>query len=150
MHRHVLICGAVGAGKSTLISKILAETEKPLYGYCTKSRNKRADGGHEIYMFPAGKPEDAVKLAECGREGANANTEIFETLGVSLIERAENNGIIIMDEIGFMERDSEKFKAAVLKALDGDIPVLGAVKAGHNDCDFLNAVRGHRNADLFR
>ena len=37
--------------------------------------------------------------------------------------------IPLMDEIGFFEQDALAFQAAILDALDGDIPVLAAVKA---------------------
>ena len=36
--------------------------------------------------------------------------------------------------------------AAVIRALDGDMPVLAAVKP--KDTPFLRAVRGHENAEL--
>lgn len=38
------------------------------------------------------------------------------------------------------------FQSAVLCALDGDTPVLAAVKP--KDTPFLRAVRGHENAEL--
>lgn len=51
-----------------------------------------------------------------------------------------------MDELGFLENDAKVFQSAVLCALDGDTPVLAAVKP--KDTPFLRAVRGHENAEL--
>ena len=45
-----------------------------------------------------------------------------------------------MDELGFLERDAHRFQEAVLAALQGDQPVLAAVK-NRND-PFLQAARG--------
>ena len=71
---------------------------------------------------------------------------MFDTLGAQLIESAPEGGIILMDELGFPENDAKVFQSAVLCALDGDTPVLAAVKP--KDTPFLRAVRGHENAEL--
>ena len=34
--KHILICGAKGVGKSTLIRKLCMAANAPIYGYCTK------------------------------------------------------------------------------------------------------------------
>jgi nucleoside-triphosphatase len=62
--------------------------------------------------------------------------------------KAGAGGIIVMDEIGFMEAGSKAFCGAVMHCLDGDIPVLAAVKARF-DVDYLNAVRAHPKAALY-
>ena len=38
--------------------------------------------------------------------------------------------LIIMDELGFLEGEAEQFKQAVYDTLEGDTPVLGALRAG--------------------
>ena len=149
MHKHILICGEVGAGKSTAISKILASTNKHVYGYCTKSLNHRADGYHEIFIYPPSEPEKAVKIAECDTVHHYADTSVFETLGVELLRSVKPDGIILMDEIGFMEKDAERFKALILELLSGEIPIIGAVKARHPENEFLNRVKNHPNVDLY-
>ena len=52
-----------------------------------------------------------------------------------------------MDELGFMEAKAEAFTRAVLETLDGDIPVIAAVKARF-DIPFLDAVRAHPKGKL--
>ena len=52
-----------------------------------------------------------------------------------------------MDELGFMEAKAEAFTREVFAALDGDIPVIAAVKARF-DVLFLNEVRAHPHAQL--
>ena len=51
-----------------------------------------------------------------------------------------------MDELGFMESNASAFCFGVLSALDGDIPVLAAVK--NKETAFLKAVREHKNVEL--
>ena len=74
--------------------------------------------------------------------------EVFDTLGAAYIRAGKPDGILVMDEIGFFEQDAERFQSAVFDALDGDIPVLAAVKA-REGIPFLEKVRTHPNADLF-
>ena len=149
MHSHILICGEVGVGKSTLISKLLENTKKNISGYYTKSLKERPDGYHEIFMYAPGDEEHAVYIAECDKKHHSVNLDVFETFGVSLLEKVNKGDIIVMDELGFMEERAEKFTSRVLELLDGDITVIGAVKSSHPDSEFLEKVRNHKNADLY-
>ena len=73
---------------------------------------------------------------------------VFDALGVRYLAAARPGGLIVMDELGFMEAEAEAFKQAVLHALDGDIPVLAAVK-DRRDVPFLNAVSSEPKAALY-
>ncbi len=149
--RHILICGEVGAGKSTLVQKLLKATNRPLYGFITKRLEADETGFHPIYIHPAGAIERAHDednlIGTCDTKIHNISTETFNTLGVEYL-KAEPGGLIVMDELGFMEAGAEKFVKSVFAALDGDIPVIAAVKARY-DVAFLNEVRAHKNAKLF-
>lgn len=148
MHKHLMICGEVGVGKSTLINRLLENIDKPVYGYVTKSLNRRDDGYHEIFMYAPGDAEHAVFLADCNTRDRHVNLEVFETLGLELLSEVRDDGIILMDEIGFMEEKAKGFTSRVLELLDGDIPVIAAVKSTHPDSEYLNAVRNHPNVKL--
>lgn len=149
--RHILICGEVGAGKSTLIQKLLKQSTRPVYGFVTKRLEADETGFHPIYIHPAGAQARAHEqenlIGTCDSKVHNIVTETFDTLGVEYLE-AERGGLIVMDELGFMEAHAERFVKSVFSALDGDIPVIAAVKARF-DVPFLNAVRAHKNARLF-
>ena len=148
--KHILICGEVGVGKSTLIQRLLAENERPLYGFITKKRDPDENGFHPIYIHPAAvnerkfEPENCI--GTCDRRIHNINLDVFNTLGVAYL-KATPDGLILMDELGFMEAKAETFTRAVLQALDGEIPVIAAVKA-RMDIPFLNEVRAHPNSKL--
>ena len=68
-------------------------------------------------------------------------------LGV-IVSVARPGGILVMDELGFMEAGAEAFTRAVLEALEGDIPVIAAVKHRF-DVPFLNAVRAMPKAKRY-
>ena len=77
------------------------------------------------------------------------NLEVFEELGVKLLNEAKPDGVIVMDEIGFMEIRAERFCDAVLRALEGDIPVLATVKDTELGSEFLDKVRKHPKAEVY-
>ena len=49
--KHILICGARGVGKSTLIAKLIAGIDAPLYGYFTKRLDKADDDGLFLFTY---------------------------------------------------------------------------------------------------
>ena len=148
--KHILICGEVGIGKSTLITRLLEHSNRPLYGFITKKLDPDENGFHPIYIHPAGIKtrvwEQENMIGTCDRRTHNINLDVFNTLGVAYLQ-AKPDGIIVMDELGFMESKAEAFVESVFAALDGEIPVIAAVKARF-DVPFLNEVRAHPNTKL--
>lgn len=149
--KHILVCGDVGVGKSTLISRLLECNTRPVYGFITKRLEAEENGFHPIYIHPAGAKKrvwtEENQIGTCDRKTHNINLAVFNTLGVQYLE-ADPSGLIIMDELGFMEAGAESFVNAVFRALDGSVPVIAAVKARF-DVDFLNRVRVHEKCDLY-
>lgn len=153
MKRHLLLCGERGVGKSTLIRRLLAENRREVGGFVTKRLTEAdANGFFPIYLYPARQREEerrserANLVGTCDSRSSVRYPEVFDGLGTHLIESAPRGGLILMDELGFLENDAKAFQTAVLRALDGDTPVLAAVKP--KDTPFLRAVRGHGNAEL--
>lgn len=148
---HVLIVGAQGVGKSTLIRKVLSELCLPVCGYETKKEDALADPalGTPIYIYPAGaehiQSPDRLLGYRCCRNPVTF-TEAFDRFADRL-NGEEDRGIVVLDEIGFMESDAEKFRAAILRKLDGDVPVIAAVK--NADTPFLRTVREHPKCRCF-
>ena len=152
--KHILISGERCVGKSTLIEKLLSASTRPRYGFVTKMGPAGPDGFHPIYIHPAGQPlhervyTEANCIGTCDSRTHRPNLDAFNTLGVQYIREARPGGILIMDELGFFESKADRFTAAVLEALAGDIPVLAAVKSRTN-VPFLNAVRAAPQAEVF-
>ena len=125
-----------------MIRKLTQQLHVPVYGYRTKTVNKRADGYHEIYMFPYGAQEqevsEACHIGDCNTRQRVIHNEVFNTLGVKLVE-AKPDGVLVLDEIGFMESQAEAFCGAVLTQLQGNVPVLAAVRTSI-DTPFIQKV----------
>ena len=148
---HALIVGAQGVGKSTLIKRVLRELSLPISGYETKKEDGLADPalGTPIYIYPAGTehvqaPERLLGYRAC--KNPVTFTEAFDRFAERLNSETDA-GIVVLDEIGFMESGAESFRAAILKKLDGDVPVIAAVK--NVDTPFLCQVREHPNCRCF-
>ena len=143
--KHILIYGERGSGKTTMIEKLLRVNRRPVYGFCTWMTPRREDGYHSIYMHPAHDTRREKRtenyIGDCNSRERTVHSEVFETMGVECLKHS-TDGLIVMDELGFMEKDAKAFCAAVNQCFDGDTPVLAVCKARF-DVDFLNALRAH-------
>lgn len=149
---HILIVGARGVGKSTLIRKVLNELGRPVFGFETKKETELADEekGSPIYIYEAGKPHvqtEENRIGYCLNCRPDPNGAAFDRFVPLLNAPVPEDHVILMDELGFLESSSEGFCSAVMARLDGDIPVIAAVKK--DDFPFLEAVRSHKNAKCF-
>ena len=147
----ILICGPRGVGKSTLIRRLTALYPGPVSGFVTK-RETVADGEglFPIYIHPAACPEARRQygpenlIGRCDSRRSVRYPEVFDRLGPPLLT---SGGLLVMDELGFLENDAHRFQAAVLAALDGSTPVLAAIKP--KETDFLRRVRQHPCGEVF-
>ena len=153
--KHIFLTGNVQVGKSTILRRLLEDhPEIKTGGFRTVSGPvKGRTEGDGVYMAPADRDtplnSDNLLFERWGEKGARqfrVYTEIFDTLGVSLLKNADGCGVILMDEIGFSERDALRFQKAILDRLDGEIPVLGVVQRWEGE--FLETVRSHKNIKL--
>lgn len=146
---HSFIVSAPGVGKSTLIQRVLKELHRPVYGFLTRKEKDIWDPvlGNPIYIYPAEGPfirtvENLV--GHCKDLRPVVYQEAFDRFAPRLWEPVPHGAVILMDEIGFMEASSEAFCNGIFRLLDGDIPVLAAVK--DKDTPFLQTVRNHPKA----
>jgi nucleoside-triphosphatase len=131
---HVFLKGPIQIGKSTILLSVIDQLvkEKKLIpgGFSTHSG---LSGDFNLYISPFGEPPIYDKAHCAGyrsSQGAVGFPHTFDTAGVDLLHAAQKqNGIICMDELGFLEKEAFLFQRAVCDCLDGPIPVLGVLKA---------------------
>lgn len=149
---HALIVGGRGVGKSTLIRSVLSQLGRPVFGYETKKETALEDdvNGSPVHIYEAGKPHAPTAenlVGHCKTKHAKTMKEGFDRFAPKLSAPVPEGHVVELDEIGFMESQSADFCAAILALLDGNTPVIAAVK--DKDTAFLQQVRSHKNCRRF-
>ncbi len=84
--------------------------------------------GRFLYMCPAGGDGERLNVAAGDMQGMQVIPGAFDRVGPKLLQ---NRGqILVLDELGYLEKDERLFQDAVFQALDGDGPVLGVLREG--------------------
>ena len=144
----ILICGPRGVGKSTLIRRLTALYPGPVSGFVTK-RETVADGEglFPIYIHPAACPESRRQygpenlIGRCDRRRSVRCTPVFDDWGPRLLE---GPGLLLMDELGRLEREASGFIAQVEACLDADKRVLGVLQK----CNSAHVARIAQREDV--
>jgi len=139
--RHVLLTGAPGCGKTTLVMaalRLLRESGRPVFGFWTEEiRQAGARQGFALELVSGGREV----LASMRRPGPprvgryGVNLEVMDDLVVPEIERglaaarSQSGVVLVMDEIGKMELFSASFQQTVVSAFGGPARVLATIMA---------------------
>ena len=150
---HVFLTGPVQIGKSTLLRASLdALQPQKLGGFRTVSVQPQADGSRPVYLHPACSPDELHESANrvgIRRPGLGIVSfpAAFETAGLAALAGAEDCDLLLMDEIGRMERRADTYSARILTLLDGGVPILGVVQK-KADTPLAQAIRSHPRVRL--
>jgi nucleoside-triphosphatase len=151
LSQHIFLTGAVQVGKSTLIRRLLTAAALVPEGFRTLGGPVDAQGNSAVHLFPAvGTPlfcPDNRVAYRSQSQGIEVYTQVFDTLGTSLLHISPTAQVILMDELGFMENEAFVFQESVLNCLRGEVPVLGVIKP--RSTPFLDAVRAVPNVNVF-
>ena len=142
--RHLFLTGRKGVGKSTLVRRFLEREDRTVGGFYTLKTEQAFPGRPSVHLLRAGKdrvPDWENLLLFCDREKDDTTTERFDWLGCQALDESRDAKLLIMDELGPHEENAERFKVAVLEALDGNVPILGILQQA--DSDFLRMVAEH-------
>ena len=144
---HLFLTGEIQVGKSTLLSALLDSLGLPACGFRTCWR--RTEGEDTLHLLPWGVEaacgtDNQVARRRDGR--AETLSGRFDTLGTELLTPRPGCAVMVMDELGFLERNDLRFQEAVLRALDGPLPVLGVIKP--RNVPFLDQVRAHEGVQV--
>lgn len=149
---HALIVGEPGVGKSTLIQRVKRSISLPVSGFETAKEPSLyiKNRGIPVYIHKIGLPRvcsDENLLAYVGTGKPEIFKCAFDLFSPQVEACRESTGLIVMDELGFLESVSPRFCNAVLELLAGSTPILAAVKP--KNTEFLRMVRSHPNCRVF-
>ena len=145
---HIMIVGRNGVGKSTLIRALCAAIPAPIYGVITKKEPPVPDGFCPVYIHTFGMPRsysDENCIGRCKDGCSVACPQAFDRFAKSM--SFPHDGVILFDELGFLESSASQFTDSVLHILDEAPLVICAVRDKHTP--FLDAVRTHPRASVY-
>lgn len=128
----LLFCGQRGVGKSTLIRRLLPPGVA-LYGFETFFAGERS-GTSALYIrrpydlqAPCG-PQNRVGVRGAAPGTAAGFPGVFDAYGASLLQNIPAGSIVVMDELGYLEREAHAFLRQIRQILTGPYHVLAAIK----------------------
>ncbi|HSB79047.1 MAG TPA: NTPase [Candidatus Methylomirabilis sp.] len=148
----LLISGAPGSGKTTLIRGMVAELPCRAGGFFTEEiREGEKRVGFRVNALDGRTGILAhVKAVQGPRVGRyRVDVASFEAVGVDALEAATQAAdLIVVDEIGKMELCSPRFISALEAALQSGKPILGTIlQASH---PWTDAIKRRPAVDLYR
>ena len=158
--KNIFLTGELHVGKSTAIVNFLKNyITKPgeIAGFKTK---EYYEDGHlkgyfiESQLSPViyNISENIVGINSDFKSGKSCYgvPEVFEKKGVEILQESMRipNSIILMDELGFFEKDAFQFITQVHKTLDSHHRVLGVLKDKKND--FLDSIATREDVKVIR
>lgn len=131
MAHHIFLTGEKRVGKSTLLKKVLDRYAGDAGGFLTIRTNEFLKDSYSVHMFGLDEeviPSENNLLFACGKPNEHIS-ERFDRLGCETLSKCVDCSLIIMDELGPHEANAELFHNAVLRLLDGNVPILGVLQA---------------------
>ena len=154
---HLFLTGEIQVGKSTIIRKFMKTIMIPpeqTGGFITKGWYY-PDTSSSVHLLSVTEKEgfcreNCIMMREPKSNRLRTKPvlypEVFETLGLELLNNIEGKKLLLMDELGFVERGAPLFRERVLNLLDGDVPILGVLKKWPDE--FLRQVEEHPKVEV--
>lgn len=136
--KNIFLEGKIKVGKTFVLNKILQILNIKFGGFKTipiyENDKKVCFKLINLYKYE----EDIVAIYNIDGN-LIVNSNVFDELGVkSLDDALENCDLIVMDELGFLEDNSNRFKEKVFEILTSEKKVIAVIKEKKNS--FLNQI----------
>lgn len=153
MGQTLLLAGRPGIGKTTVIKNVVRAVGEDAGGFYTEEiRSPRGRQGFRLISLDGHQTTLAhVRLRDQGypRVGRyGVDVAALDRIGVTALEQAlVRRRIVIIDEIGKMELLSEAFRAAVMEAIAGAMPVVATIMARPHP--WIDPLKARTNVTLW-
>lgn len=147
--KNIFLTGPVQIGKSTIIQKIIEEIAEPVGGFLTKKINLGEENKVNIIsLLNINENQTFAKFLPSNKHfNIKVYNEVLNDFGSNILkESLQKKHIIIMDELGFIEKDALIFQKSVHTVLDNNNLVLGVIKPKDNK--FLNSIRARKDVEI--
>jgi len=145
--RHVILTGEVGIGKSTVIKRTLHLLGVHAEGIQTGAYEPRDAREKTLFLRAYGDDAKGCPFAQLpGGDKAYA-ARCFDAVGAHLLRRARRRGeMIVIDELGWLERDAAVYQQELRSTLDGSVPVLAVLRK--NKTEWADWIRARSDVAL--
>jgi nucleoside-triphosphatase len=131
MVNNIFFTGKKSIGKSYAVNKAIERLGVNVSGFKTFKEQIISGNLSKVYICDVNRAK-YFDMANCvaliyDEKAPAVLTETFNTFGVSCLQKSDSQ-IIIMDELGFLEKDAIEFGKAVRNCIESDKPVLGALR----------------------
>lgn len=125
---HIFLTGEKQVGKSTLVRRVLESAGIPYGGLLSVSEIE--DGIRRVYLRDIISEKEKKLCGICiNHHITRKNPEVFDSFGVSLLERAVDKALVVIDEIGNMESSADKYSTCIANLIEReDILVFGVLQ----------------------
>lgn len=149
--KHIFLTGEKQVGKSTLLAWIMKQLNETYAGFFTRPYEyegiRRGFLMHSI-LTPEGYENDLPISVRIGEKNSVAITEVFDQFATAVVEQAKNSkAIVIFDEIGKLEEQSQPFMNAVISCLNEAGLVLGVLQ--QTDHFFVQSICDRADVEVF-
>lgn len=136
MKQALLLSGAPGVGKTTIIKQTIDIVKRKAGGFYTREIRQRGERqGFEIVTLDGASVilahvniDSPYRVSKYGIDIKN-----LDLIGVAALRRAIRDcDIVVIDEIGKIELFSEAFRETVVEALDSRKKLLGTIMFAHH------------------
>ncbi len=130
---NILLTGEINAGKSRLIDAYLREYAGSIGGYKTVREKTSTDEFFGIYLLDVCNPGALLtkqnRIGTCYEDRSLVcHTDVLEAAGADALSFDVQPSLIVMDEIGVLEKDCAAFTQRITECLDSSTSVLGVIK----------------------
>lgn len=147
---NLFLTGKRGVGKTTLLKKTIDNIDASFGGFMVVPDNKPTCKSFIIHSLYDGKIKTKIGDAYTKNNEVLINTynDSFDTEVVNILNQSiENRDVIVMDELGFLEKSAYKFQNCIKDILDSNKVVLGVLKKCH--CDFIDSIKDRSDILLY-
>ena len=144
---NIFLTGPVNIGKTSVIQSVLYQLNVEIDGFYTEAFTYKNKVLGFIMKHYKNENEPFIIGLKDSPFSCQPLTEHFDRYGLELLSGISNTSeVVIMDELGILEKDAINYQEEILKILDSKKFVLGVIKNKENS--FLNEIRNRPDVML--
>lgn len=128
---NIFLTGQIQIGKSTVLSKVIEmlqyNFQPQIGGFSTFHIPKNRDVFIRQFNAPPCS-DDSHRIATWQHDCMASHPHIFDKFSSLLSTDLLQSDLIVLDELGFLEKDAELFKSAVFRCLASPTPCIGILR----------------------